>query len=54
MTQGKFRLLFILLFGCIYLGLTYLISEEKLSHVMIIWALLSFSLGQYSMRFPKE
>lgn len=54
MTQGKFRVLFIVLIACLYFGLTFLISEEKLSHFIVIWALFSFSLGQYSMRFPKE
>jgi hypothetical protein len=54
MTQGRFRVLFIVLFGCIYFGLTYLSSLEKLWHFIFLIAFGSFLLGQYSMRFPKE
>ena len=54
MTQRYFGMLFILLFGAIYITLTYWVSEVKLSHFIVIWVMTGFYAGQYSTRFKKD
>lgn len=57
MKREYFGLLFLIGFVTfIFLG-EYLFGEEKvmenLSRFIVIWVLLGFYAGQYSMRFPK-
>ena len=54
MTQRYFGMLFILIFAAAYIGLTYIVDEVKLSHFIVVWVLVGFYAGQYSMRFKKE
>lgn len=53
MTSRYFAALFILAFTALYIGLTYLVDEVRLSHFVIVWVLCGFFAGQYSMRYKK-
>ncbi len=54
MTQWYFGMLFIFIFGALYIGLMYIVPAEKLSNFIIIWVMCGFYAGKYSMRFPKQ
>jgi hypothetical protein len=57
MKREYFGMLFILVFVLLIFLAEYLFGEEKIEHYLytfiIIWVLLGFYIGQYSMRFPK-
>ena len=57
MKREYFGMLFILAFFCSILGAEYFFGEAKvtnwLSSFIIVWVILGFNVGQYSMRFPK-
>lgn len=54
MTQRYFGMLFILLFGTIYIGMTYIVDEVRLSHFLVVFVMCGYYAGQYSTRFKKE
>ena len=54
MTQRLFTGLFIFIFAALYIGLTYIVDEVRLSHFVVIWVMLGVYAGQYSTKFPKE
>ena len=54
MPRVYFTMLFIVLFTGLYIALAYFIPEEKLSNFIVVWVLVSFYAGQYSMRYPKK
>ncbi len=53
MTQRYFGVLFIVIFTAVYIGLTYVIDEVKLSHFVVVWVMCGLYAGQYSTKFPK-
>ena len=57
MKREYFGMLFILVFVLLIFLAEYLFGEEKIEHYLsvfiVIWVLLGFYVGQYSMRFPK-
>ncbi|WP_396179400.1 hypothetical protein [Flavobacterium sp.] len=57
MKREYFGMLFLLLSVALILMAYYLFSEEivtaYLSRFVIIWLLVAFYAGQYSMKFPK-
>jgi hypothetical protein len=57
MKREYFGMLFLLLSVVLILMAYYLFSEEivttYLSRFVIIWLLIAFYAGQYSMKFPK-
>ena len=57
MKREYFGMLFIIVFVCLTLTANYffgkLIFEEYISKFIVIWILIAFYAGQYSMRFPK-
>lgn len=57
MKREFFGMLFIVLFVALSTLAEYLFGEElvmdKLRTYIVIWVLLGFFVGQYSMKFPK-
>jgi TM2 domain-containing membrane protein YozV len=51
-------LLFLLITVVIILGLGYLYEQQKVENIIsrfiIIWLIVAYYVGQYSMRFPKR
>ncbi|TDE07805.1 hypothetical protein [Flavobacterium sandaracinum] len=58
MKREYFGMLFIIGFVCLALTANYffgkLILEDYISKFIVIWILIAFNVGQYSMRFPKS
>lgn len=50
--------IFLILFIGIYFSAEYIFGEEKivaiLNNYIVIWFMIAFYLGQYSMRYPKS
>ncbi|WP_293893822.1 hypothetical protein [Flavobacterium sp.] len=57
MKREYFNMLFIIGFAVLILFAFQFFDEEKVEHVLsrfiVIWILIGFYAGQYSMRFPK-
>jgi hypothetical protein len=57
MKREYFGMLFIIVFVALFFIAEYFFGEEKvmenLNRFIVIWVLLGFYAGQYSMRFPK-
>jgi energy-coupling factor transporter transmembrane protein EcfT len=56
MKREYFGMLFIIVFVLLVFLAEYLIGEEVwnyLSQYIVIWILVAFYAGQYSMKFPK-
>ena len=57
MKREYFGMLFMIFSIAIILGVDYFFGEEimteYLSKFIVIWLLVAFQVGQYSMRFPK-
>lgn len=51
-------MLFMVTFVGLYFLLENFIGEEAVSHYLsrfiVVWLLIAFSVGQYSMKFPKS
>ncbi|WP_395043772.1 hypothetical protein [Flavobacterium sp.] len=57
MKREYFGMLFIVFFvASIFIGI-YFLGDEKVEHYIstfiVVWVLLGYYVGQYSMRFPK-
>jgi len=57
MKREYFGMLFILSFVAVFFVMIYFLGEEKmtnyLSKFIVIWILVAYYIGQYSMKFPK-
>ncbi len=57
MKREYFGMLFMLSFVAIFFIMVYLLGEETmtnyLSKFIVIWILVAYYIGQYSMKFPK-
>jgi hypothetical protein len=57
MKREYFGMLFMIAFVGLYFLLESFIGEEAISHYLsrfiVVWLLIAFSIGQYSMKFPK-
>ena len=57
MKREYFGMLFIIVFVCSIFVAEYFFGKEKiedyLSTFIVVWVILGFNVGQYSMRFPK-
>ena len=57
MKREYFGMLFIIVFVSLIFLAEYFFSEAKvmnwLSTFIVIWIMIAFQVGQYSMRFPK-
>lgn len=57
MKREYFGMLFIFLFCGLIIGAEYIFGEKAISDYLsvyiIVWVMVGFSTGQYSMRFPK-
>ena len=57
MKREYFSMLFFIGFAALILLAYQIFGEEKVEHILsrfiVIWILIGFSVGQYSMRFPK-
>jgi hypothetical protein len=57
MKREYFGMLFIIVFVALFFIAEYFFGEKKvtenLNRFIVIWVLLGFYAGQYSMRFPK-
>lgn len=56
MKREYFGMLFIITFAALIFIIEYFIGEkvyDYLSKFIIIWIMIAFQAGQYSMRFPK-
>ena len=50
-------MLFIILFGGIVISVEQFIGEKVFDYVgkfIIVWLMIAYQVGQYSMRFPKR
>lgn len=58
MKRPYFGMLFIISIGVFFFGAEYFFGEEKVAEkirtFLIIWLLIAYYAGQYSMKFPKE
>jgi len=57
MKRELFAALFLMVFVGLYFLAVVILSEEEvmyyLSRFIVVWLLLAFYIGQYSMKFPK-
>ena len=56
MKREYFGMLFFLIFVCSIFVVEYFIGEkvyDYLSKFIIVWLMIAYQIGQYSMRFPK-
>ena len=57
MKREYFNMLFIIGFAALILSAYLFFGEEKVEHILsrfiVIWILIGYYAGQYSMRFPK-
>ncbi len=53
MKREYFAGLFILVITGLWFALDYYFGGEKLMKFIVVWVLIGFQVGQYSMRFPK-
>lgn len=57
MKREYFGMLFIIVFVALIITSDYIFGEEKVMGIlyrfMVVWILIAFQVGQYSMRFPK-
>ena len=56
MKREYFGMLFFLIFVCLIFVVEYFIGEkvyDYLSKFIIVWLMIAYQVGQYSMRFPK-
>ena len=56
MKREYFGMLFFLIFVCLIFVIEYFIGEkvyDYLSKFIIVWLMIAYQVGQYSMRFPK-
>jgi len=54
MTRTSFNLIFIISFGVIFTVVDYFNKMEFLSKYILIIALIAYSIGQYSAKYPKN
>ena len=57
MKREYFGMLFIILFGGIVIIAEQFIGEKVFDYVgkfIIVWLMIAYQVGQYSMRFPKR
>ncbi|CAM2906963.1 hypothetical protein [Flavobacterium frigoris] len=58
MKREYFGMLFLIVSVCSIFAFNYIFGEyivqEHISKFIIIWILIAFFVGQYSMRFPKS
>jgi hypothetical protein len=58
MNRTYFGMLFIIISGIIYFSAEYFFGEmkvmENLRTFLVIWILIAYQVGQYSMKFPKQ
>lgn len=57
MKREYFGMLFIILFGSIVIITEQFIGEKVFDYVgkfIIVWIMMAYQIGQYSMRFPKR
>lgn len=53
MKREYFGALFIIVFTLFYLALAHFFGFETVSKYIIIWVLIAYFVGQYSVKFPK-
>ena len=56
MKREYLGMLFFIVFTCLILTADYFFGEkvyDYLSKYIIVWIMLAYGVGQYSMRFPK-
>ena len=56
MKREYFGMLFIIIFTCLIFSTEYFIGEkvyDYLGKFIIVWIMIAYQVGQYSMRFPK-
>ena len=57
MKREYFGMLFMIGFVLLIFLAEYLFGEEKIEHYLslfiVVWVMIAFQVGQYSMRFPK-
>lgn len=53
MKREYFGALFFIVFTLFYLALTHFFGFETPSKYIIIWMLIAYFVGQYSVKFPK-
>lgn len=54
MTRTLFNVIFILSFGAIFTVIDYFNKMEYISKYILIIALIAYSIGQYSAKYPKS
>jgi hypothetical protein len=58
MKREYFGMIFFVVFVAAIFVCNYFFGEEivadKLSRFIVVWVLIGFSVGQYSMKFPKS
>lgn len=54
MKREYFGALFIIVFTLFYLALAHFFGFETVSKYIIIWVLIAYFVGQYSVKFPKN